>query len=71
MNEKPSLEWDIIPPKEAAAILHLSLNSLYLLLQNDPTFPAIKIGRKWIICKAKIPEWIETKIRKKQACECQ
>lgn len=71
MNEKSPSEWDIITPKEAAEILHLSLNSFYLLLQNDPSFPAIKLGRKWVVYKAKMPEWIEQRLEEKQACKHQ
>lgn len=50
---------------ETAEILGLSLNSMYMLLNTDPSFPAIRIGKKWIIQENRIPEWINQQMNKK------
>ncbi|MEA4805369.1 MAG: helix-turn-helix domain-containing protein [Acetobacterium wieringae] len=50
---------------ETAELLGLSLNSMYMLLNTDPSFPAIRIGKKWVIQENRIPEWITQQMTKK------
>lgn len=59
VNEKSPSAFEIITAKEAAKILQISKSKLYQILKSDPTFPAIQLGRKWIIYKAKLPEWFD------------
>ena len=51
---------------EAAELLHMSRNSIYKLIHSDNTFPAVQAGNKWLIYKAKIPDWFEQKMACKQ-----
>lgn len=66
MKEKSPSVWDIITPIEAAELLHMSRNSIYKLIHSDNTFPAVQAGNKWLIYKAKIPDWFEQKMACKQ-----
>lgn len=63
MNNNDNL--NLINVAETAELLGLSQNSLYTLLNGDPTFPAIRIGKKWIIQKNRIPEWLNQEMLKK------
>lgn len=62
MIEKSPSAFDIITAKEAAKVLQISKSKLYQILKSDPTFPAVQLGRKWIIYKAKLPQWFESKL---------
>lgn len=63
MNTNENLS--LINVSETAELLGLSQNSMYALLNFDPTFPAIRIGKKWIIQKNRIPEWLNQQMLKK------
>ena len=63
MNNNDNL--NLINVSETAELLGLSHNSLYSLLNGDPTFPAIRIGKKWIIQKNRIPAWLNQQMLKK------
>lgn len=56
---------EIISAKEAARLLGISLNSVYTLLNSDPTFPAILCSGKWIIRKDRIFDWFDSRLNHK------
>ncbi len=62
MKEKSPSTWDIITAEETALLFNLNINTLYHILNSDPSFPAVKLGGKWLVYKAKIPEWFEQKL---------
>jgi len=62
MNENSPSTFDIITAKEAAKILQISKSKLYHIMKTDKDFPAVQLGRKWIVYKAKLPEWFESKL---------
>jgi excisionase family DNA binding protein len=62
MNEKSPSTFDIVTAKEAAKILQISKSKLYQIMKTDKAFPAVQLGRKWIVYKAKLPEWFESKL---------
>lgn len=66
MIEKSPSTFDIITTKEAAKLLQISKSKLYQILRSDTTFPAIQLGRKWIIYKAKLPEWFDKRSNSNQ-----
>ncbi|WP_035790343.1 helix-turn-helix domain-containing protein [Clostridium beijerinckii] len=53
----------IITPKEAMSILGVGRNTMYEVLLKDKDFPAFKIGTKFYINKAKLPEWADKQCR--------
>lgn len=59
MIEKSPSTFDIITTKEAARVLQISKSKLYQLMKSDPTFPAVQLGRKWIVYRSKLPEWFD------------
>lgn len=65
MSEKSLSTFEIITVEEAADILHISKSKLYSILKSDPSFPAIKLNRKWLVYKAKMPEWFAGKLSMK------
>ncbi|WP_195270314.1 helix-turn-helix domain-containing protein [Eubacterium sp. 1001713B170207_170306_E7] len=54
--------FTIITPKEAAQELRISIRKMYEIIKTDPEFPAVPNGRKWLIIKDEIPEWLEKKL---------
>jgi excisionase family DNA binding protein len=48
--------------EQAADALSISAVSLYKLIKKDKTFPAINIGRRIVIPKESLKEWIEKKV---------
>lgn len=56
---------NLLSVAETAELMGLSLNNMYKLLNADPSFPAIRIGKKWIIQENRIPEWINQQMKKK------
>ena len=49
---------------EAAEILRVSQNHLYYLIKKDKTFPVLQLGRRCLIPKDELKEWI-----KKNSCK--
>jgi len=48
-------------PKECAVILGIGLNTMYELINTDK-FPALRVGKKHLIVKANLPEWLKNNI---------
>ena len=57
MSENLPSTIDIVTPREAAKILQVSSFNVYVLIETDPTFPAIQIDQKWIIDRMKLNAW--------------
>ena len=51
--------------KEAADVLRLSLNQMYYLIQSDSTIPVLRLGRKILVPKEELREWIKNRSIKK------
>lgn len=49
--------------KEVQEILGLGKNNVYKLLKL-PTFPVIKIGKRYLIPKKELEEWVSKSVRK-------
>jgi len=45
---------------EAAEVLRVSLNQMYYLLEKNKTIPVINLGRKKLIPRDELKEWIKT-----------
>ncbi|MGI6327651.1 MAG: helix-turn-helix domain-containing protein [Dethiobacteria bacterium] len=43
---------------EAAKVLGIGRNSMLRLAKN-PEFPAVQVGRKWIISKNSLHKWVD------------
>lgn len=56
---------DFITPKETAEYLGIGMNGIYRLLNENDSFPACRIGRKWFIKKDMIDTWLDQKIIEK------
>ena len=50
----------VLTVAEAAEVLHVSLNHLYYLIDKDKTIPILQLGRKKLIPKDELKEWIRT-----------
>lgn len=46
-----------LTPEQAAEVLQVNINKVYELCHH-PTFPALNIGRKWIIHREAMLQWI-------------
>lgn len=57
-------EIEIYDIKDVQRILKIGRNNVYKLLKV-PTFPAIKIGNKYIIPRAEFEQWVHKSIHKK------
>jgi len=59
--------FDEMPPTltvpEAAKVLRVSPNHLYYIIEKDKSFPVLQLGRRKLIPKDKLLEWINSKIR--------
>lgn len=49
--------------KEVQEVLGLGKNNVYKLLKL-PTFPVIKIGKRYLIPKKELEEWVSKSVRK-------
>lgn len=49
---------------EAAEILRISQNHLYYLIKKDKTFPVLQLGRRCLIPKDELEEWIKKNSQK-------
>ncbi len=57
---------NLLKPEEAAEILRISRTSMYTLIREDYSFPAIKIGKGALrIPEDRLYDWIEEKIKKR------
>ncbi len=57
---------NLLKPEEAAEILRISKTSIYALIREDYSFPAIKIGKGAIrIPEDRLYDWIEKKIKER------
>ncbi len=59
-NEVEKVVYNI---KDVQQILGLGKNNVYKLLKL-PTFPVIKIGKRYLIPKKEFEEWISKSLRK-------
>jgi excisionase family DNA binding protein len=59
--EKSPTTIDIIDLIEAAEILRVSLRMIYTLIEEDLTFPAVKLNNKWRINRIELKAWYEKK----------
>ena len=50
---------------EAAEVLRISTNHLYYMLSRDKTIPVVKFGRRRLIPKDKLMEWMENHCQSK------
>ena len=48
---------------EAARFLRISRNRAYDLAASDPTFPVIRIGRRLIVPREDLRDWLESQRR--------
>jgi len=55
------IERITLDPKEAAKLIGINYKKIYELAHNDKTFPAIKFGRRIIIPKNGLLNWLEQK----------
>lgn len=55
----------LLPISQIIQLYHLSKYTVYELIKNDPTFPAVNIGPKknYLIQPALLEEWIKQKSR--------
>ena len=44
---------------EVAELLRISQNHLYYLMKKDKTFPVLQLGRRYLIPKDELKEWIK------------
>lgn len=49
---------------QAAEVLGISAVSLYKLIQNDKSFPAISIGRRKTVPKEQLKVWINNNCKR-------
>jgi hypothetical protein len=59
--EIPISEKKLLSPSEAMPILGVSRSTMYEVLLKDPSFPVLKIGRKYFINKQGLQNWIDKK----------
>lgn len=57
--EIPISEKKLLTPLETMPILGVSRSTMYEVLLKDPTFPVMKIGRKYFINKKGLQSWID------------
>lgn len=62
---KINSEYTLLTINQAAKKLNIGQTSLYRIVRNDDTFPAIKISNKWVIIEEKLAIWIEKQLEKK------
>ncbi len=48
--------------EQAAEVLSISNVSLYKIIKKDSTFPAINMGRRIVIPKDNLKDWINNKV---------
>ena len=48
---------------EVAKLLRISRNRAYNIAASDPTFPVISIGRRLIVPREALSEWLENQRR--------
>jgi len=52
----------LLTPLEASKLLGVSRGTLYKIINQDPSFPAVRVGeRKWIINEDAVFVWIQNK----------
>ncbi|NFL86822.1 helix-turn-helix domain-containing protein [Clostridium botulinum] len=52
-------EKKLLTPLETMPILGVSRSTMYEILLKDPSFPVLKIGRKYFINKQGLQSWID------------
>ncbi|NFL33883.1 helix-turn-helix domain-containing protein [Clostridium botulinum] len=52
-------EKKLLSPTEVMPILGVSRSTMYEVLLKDPSFPVLKIGRKYFINKQGLQSWID------------
>ncbi len=61
-------DFEDMPPEltipEVAKLLRVSPNHLYYMVEKDKTFPVLRLGRKKLIPKDELKEWIKKNCRK-------
>lgn len=60
MIEKSPSTFEFMTVDEAAEVLRVSLGSIYRIIQEDVTFPSVKLN-KLVVDRAKLKEWYEDK----------
>lgn len=65
MIERSQPTFEIITRKEAAQILRFSNDRVYRIIKTDPTFPAVKINKKWVVDRTRLEAWYEEKFSNK------
>ena len=56
--EKLEMETILLDSKELCKILNLSWPTIEKLFLQDPNFPSIRIGKKWLFIREKVKEYI-------------
>ena len=55
----------LLNTQEAAELLRISINHLYSVIKTDKTFPIITMGRRILVPRDELQEWIKnSSIRK-------
>jgi|GEM_PF-4753506 len=55
-------KMNFISAKETAEMLDININTLYRIINNDPDFPAIRLGKSWRVNADRLPDWINAQI---------
>ncbi len=63
-RSKPTPEKLTYTPAEAAAVLGVSRPTMYDFLHSEG-FPALRVGRRWLISRELLAEWVKNQARKK------
>ena len=54
----------ILTVAEAAEVLRVSLNQMYYLIEKDKTIPVLNLGRKKLIPRDELKEWVKNNINR-------
>lgn len=57
--EKFEMETILMDSKELCKMLNLSWPTIEKLFLQDPNFPSIRIGKKWMFNRGKVKEYID------------
>lgn len=62
MEEKKTIAYDM---KEAAAACGVSTGTMQMMV-NREDFPAFRVGRRWVIPRDSLNEWLKRQAAKRQ-----
>lgn len=65
MEEKKTIAYDL---KEAAAACGVSSGTMQMMV-NREDFPAFRVGRRWVIPRASLEEWLKQQAAKRRTFE--